>query len=93
VSRAVWRADGMGLLDDVIQDIHVVVVAGGEPKQLTNDLAMNYNPVWAANGQHIVYAAAFDPGFAPMATHLRVVTTEGKVTDLANSGFLVARNS
>ena len=90
VSRAVWRADGMGLIDDVIQDIHAIAIDGGEPRRLTNDAALNYNPVWAADGNSIIYAASFDPRSAPMATHLRFVTLDGKTMDLANSGFLVS---
>ena len=90
VSRTVWRADGMGLLDDVVQDIYVVDVDAGEVRRLTNDAAMNVNPVWSADGASLIYSASFDPRSAPMATHLRLVTLDGAITDLANSGFLVS---
>lgn len=90
VSRTVWRADGMGLLDDVVQDIYVIDVESGATRRLTDDGAMNSNPVWSADGASLIYSASFDPRSAPMATHLRRVTLDGAVTDLANSGFLVS---
>ena len=88
VSRTVWRADGIGLIDDVVQSIYVVDACGGEPRVLAADRAMNCNPVWTADGTQIIYAASFDPKAPPMATHLRLVTLEGTITEIACSGFL-----
>ena len=73
VSRTIWRADGVGLIDDAIQQIHVVDAAGGEARALTDDAALNHSPVWTADSQGLIYAAAFDPVAAPMATTLRIV--------------------
>lgn len=87
ITRAVWRADGMGLLDDAIQDIYVIGAEGGEPQQLTNDAFMNYGFVWALDGESLFYVAAFDP-HAPGEMRLRRVRLDGDVTDLLVAGAL-----
>ena len=90
VSRALWRADGAGLIDDVVQDIYVTKLSGGEPQRLTNDPAVNHSPVWAADGNSVIYSASFDPASPPMSMQLRIVTMGGKVTEVASTGFLVS---
>lgn len=88
VSRAIWQADGLGLLDDVVRDVYVVDVTGGEPQQLTQDRSLNSNPIWSADGKRLIFASSFDPDAPPMATFLRVADLDGTVTDVSHSGFL-----
>ena len=88
VSRAMWRADGIGLVDDAVADVYVVKVPGGEPRRLTQDLALNSNPVWAADGHSLIYLASFDPEAVPGQAHLRRVALDGSVIDLVTGGFL-----
>src|SRR5262249_46802991 len=44
IDRHTYRFDGLGNLDDVVQDLYVVDVASGDVKQLTDDRAMNAEP-------------------------------------------------
>ncbi|TDE51477.1 S9 family peptidase [Nonomuraea mesophila] len=88
VTRAVWRVDGIGVLDDAGTDICVVEVAGGEPLRLTDDAALNFEPVWTSDGTSIAYLASHDPGAAPMTMHLRMVGLDGGVSELAHAGLL-----
>jgi dipeptidyl aminopeptidase/acylaminoacyl peptidase len=93
VDRTVWRFDGMGLLDDAIQDVYVIGVAddAAEPRRLTDDRFMNSQPKWSADGQSLVYVASHDPDSYELASRLRRVDLEGAVTDLtAPDGFVVS---
>jgi dipeptidyl aminopeptidase/acylaminoacyl peptidase len=89
VTRAMWRADGVGLIDDALQDVYVVDAAGGEPVRLTGDLSMNFSPVWAADGESIVYMASHDPD-SLVAMRLRRVDLDGTITDLVEGGGFLA---
>jgi dipeptidyl aminopeptidase/acylaminoacyl peptidase len=91
VDRTVWRFDGIGVLDDAIQDVYVLDVAddGAEPRRLTDDRFMNSQPKWSADGQSLVYVASHDPDSHLLASRLRRVDLEGTVTDLTGpDGFV-----
>jgi dipeptidyl aminopeptidase/acylaminoacyl peptidase len=89
VSRRIWRADGIGVVDDAIQDVYVVDAAGGEPKRLTADAAMNFNPTWTADGQSIVYVSSHEPDSSILGMDLRRVDLDGTVTELvSDAGFV-----
>jgi dipeptidyl aminopeptidase/acylaminoacyl peptidase len=93
VDRTVWRFDGMGLLDDAVQDVYVLDVAddAAEPRRLTEDRFMNSQPKWSADGQSLVYVASHDPDSYELASRLRRVNLEGTVTDLTPAdGFVVS---
>lgn len=90
VTRSVWRADGVGLIDDALQDVYVVDVdGGGEPRRLTDDALLNTNPSWTPDGQALVYAAAYDPESFAMASRVCQVTLDGTVTELSGLDGLV----
>ena len=93
IDRTVWRFDGIGVLDDAIQDVYVVDVAdaAAEPRRLTDDRFMNSQPKWSADGQSLVYVASHDPDSHELASRLRRVDLEGTVTDLtAPDGLVVS---
>jgi dipeptidyl aminopeptidase/acylaminoacyl peptidase len=93
VDRTVWRFDGMGLLDDAIQDVYVLDVTddAAEPRRLTEDRFMNSQLRWSADGQSLVYVASHDPDSYELASRLRRVDLEGTVTDLTPpDGFVVS---
>jgi len=81
IDRAVWRFDGIGVLDDAIQDVYVLEVADAatEPRRLTDDRFMNSQPKWSADGQSLVYVASHDPDSHELASRLRRVDLEGTV--------------
>lgn len=91
ITRAVYRFDGLGYIDDVKQDVWVVPSAGGEARALTGDERMNTNPVWAPDGRRLVYTAGFEPGETEFWPRVRIVDLEGAVRDLNHPpGLIVA---
>lgn len=91
IDRTVWRFDGIGVLDDSIQDVYVLDVAdaAAEPRRLTEDRFMNTMPKWDADGRSLVYVASHDPDSHELASRLRRVDLEGTVTDLTEPDGLV----
>lgn len=90
VRRAIWRVDGLGLVEDALHDVYVIDVAGGEVSRLTEDELLNASPQWTPDGTGIVYTAAFDPDSLGMQNRLRQVDLDGAVTDLANGGVIAS---
>lgn len=91
ITRTVWRFDGIGVLDDTVQDIYVLDVtdAAAEPRRLTEDRFMNSLPKWSADGQSLVYVASHDPDSYELMSRLRRIDLEGAITDLtAPDGFV-----
>lgn len=81
--RKVYRFDGMGSVDNVVQNIHVISVDGGEARPLTDDDHVNTLPCWSPDGKEILYAAAFSPNTPRYEPGLRVVSVEdGKQRDI-----------
>ena len=69
VTRALYQFDGMGLVDNAIQDIYITSSLGGDPKRLTSDGCMNTGPKWSPDGKQILFSKSFAPestiGFLP----------------------------
>lgn len=61
VARHVYRFDALGYLDPAVQDIYVISVAGGEPRQITSDAEMNTNPRWSPDGRRLLFSSTFQP--------------------------------
>ncbi len=57
VDRTVYRFDAIGYLDDEVNDIYVLDLAGGEITRLTDDRNNNSNPRWSPDGSSILYDA------------------------------------
>src|SRR5215831_6668160 len=70
VTRAAYRFDGVGHIEDALLDIHVVDVAGGEPRRLTDDDRVNSEPRWTPDGSAIVYLAGASPTAALLSNRL-----------------------
>ncbi|MEZ5426430.1 MAG: protein kinase [Pyrinomonadaceae bacterium] len=49
---AFWTANGKGQ-----RDIQVVDAAGGTPKAVTDDAAVDWNPIWSADGKFLYFAS------------------------------------
>lgn len=81
LDRTVYRFDGIGYLDDAVQDIYALDIASGAIKQLTDDRGNNCNPRWAPDGRSILYDAnmRFDNSRA-MTPDLKTVDLEGRQT-------------
>jgi dipeptidyl aminopeptidase/acylaminoacyl peptidase len=84
VSRPIYRADTLGYLRNVQQDIYVIPQTVGEPKRLTNDSFYNSNPLWSPDGSEILYFASYFPDEPREYPALRAVNLEGEVRELVN---------
>jgi len=93
IDRTMWRFDGIGVLDDAIQDVYVLDIGDdeAEPRRLTEDRFMNSQPKWSADGESLVYVASHDPDSHVFASRLRRVDLEGAFTDLTEpDGFVTS---
>ncbi|MDE2637499.1 MAG: S9 family peptidase [Chloroflexota bacterium] len=81
LDRTVYRFDGIGYLDDAVQDIYMLDIVSGAIKQLTDGRGNNSNPRWAPDGGSILYDAnmRFDNSRA-MTPDLKTVDLEGRQT-------------
>ena len=77
ITRAIYRFDMLGYIDDVKQDLWVVPAAGGEAKQVTTDARMNTNPRWTPRGDALVYTSGFEPADRLFWPRVRLVDLEG----------------
>jgi dipeptidyl aminopeptidase/acylaminoacyl peptidase len=89
VTRAAYRFDQVGYLEDGLADIHVVDAAGGEPRRLTDDDGVNSDPRWTPDGSAIVYLASASPDAGLLSNRLRLVDLDGSVRDFEHPEALV----
>lgn len=83
LKRTVYRFDGLGNLDNAIQNIFVVAVENGEPQQLTTDEHRDHGLRWAPDGSQLLFLASHDPD--RLECHfakLRLVDLKGEVVEL-----------
>ena len=82
IDRATYRVDGLGYIDDVLQDLYVVNVDTGVVRQLTHDRCMNSEPRWSPDGQRLSYLVSFHPDrvfdFQPELHLIDVQTLESR---------------
>jgi len=81
VTRMTYRFNGFGYIDDVVQDVYIIPVAGGSPRRLTRDGCMNIEPRWSPDSREILYTVLFAPG-ARWEPGLRVVGLDGQKRDI-----------
>lgn len=95
IDRSVWRFDGMGVVEDAVQDVYVLEVDGeaAEPRRLTSDRFMNSLPKWSPDGTSLVYVASHDPDSHELMARLRRVNLDGGVSDLTGPDGLVASHA
>lgn len=62
VTSPIWRADGIGLVDDARSDIFIVPAAGGPPRRLTFDDGIVSFHAWSPDGTQILYGVWATPG-------------------------------
>ncbi|MEE9616263.1 MAG: S9 family peptidase [Anaerolineae bacterium] len=91
ITRHIYRFDGVGYLDNVVQDIYIVSVEGGEPKRLTKDDCHNSEPVWSPNGQEILFSAAMFPDSHRVYPVLKVANLGGEVREIVGDwGYAIS---
>jgi dipeptidyl aminopeptidase/acylaminoacyl peptidase len=89
VTRTYYRFDQVGYIEDALLDIHVVEVAGGEPRRLTDDDRINTEPRWTPDGSAVAYLASANPAAALLSNRLRLVDLEGHVRDFEHPEGLI----
>lgn len=83
VTRFVWRFDGLGNLDDAVQDVFVQPVDGGEARQLTDDAQVNVDLHWSPDGQRILCRTLHDPDRAEFfSSKVRLVGLDGTIQEV-----------
>jgi dipeptidyl aminopeptidase/acylaminoacyl peptidase len=82
VTRHIYRFDGTGYLDNVVQDLYIIPVEGGEAKQLTQDDCHNSAPVWSPDGKEILFAVMMLPDSHRPFPGLKVVNLDGEAREL-----------
>ncbi len=91
ITRHIYRADGMGYLDDEGEDIYIVSVKGDQPKRLTKDECFNSEPVWSSDGKEILFTAEVFPDSHRIHPVLKVVNLNGEVRELVGEwGYAIS---
>ena len=94
VTRFVYRFDGIGYVDDALQNIFVQSIHGGDARQLTDDAHLDRTLRWSPDGQEILYLASFDPDRSDLfSAKLRVVNLEGDVEELLGLDWGFIKNA
>ena len=61
ITRESFRYEGIGLIDDAVQDIYLVDVETGNLRRLTDDRAIDSAPRWSPDGRSVLYLQSFRP--------------------------------
>src|SRR4030042_1545799 len=84
-ARAIWRFDGIGYLDNMLQDIYVIPAGGGAPVQLTSDVHQNLQPTWSPDGHELLFTSMLEPDSHSVLFTFKVVDLEGRTRDVARN--------
>ena len=91
VDRNIYRFDGAGYLDPLVQDVYLIGAEGGEPRQLTADRFSYSLQEWSPDGQEILLLASSAPDTFSFRPALRILQVNGKLLDpLKNWGMMLA---
>ena len=94
VTRFIYRFDGVGYLDDAVQNIFVQSIHGGDARQLTDDAHMDRTLRWSPDGREILYLASFDPDRSDLfSAKLRVVNLQGDVEEILGLDWGFIKNA
>ena len=94
VTRPVYRFDGVGYLDDAVQNIYVQSTAGGPARQLTDDGHLDRALRWSPDGRELLYLAAHDPDRPDLfSARLRIVNLAGEVSEVLDLDWGFIKNA
>lgn len=89
LTRAVYRFDGMGYIDQLIQDIYLLDTKNGKTKRLTDDATLNGSLRWSPDGERILYTASMNPdSLTALFPTVHTVDLKGNSEYLFGEGFL-----
>jgi dipeptidyl aminopeptidase/acylaminoacyl peptidase len=85
IRRTMWRIDGAGLLEDIVQELFVLAPGEGEPRRLSDHGGHIVSAQWSPDGERLLYVCLELDGDLPSWT-LRVCTVaSGAVATLWSS--------
>ncbi|MYE27535.1 MAG: S9 family peptidase [Chloroflexi bacterium] len=94
VTRFIYRFDGIGYLEDAVQNIFVQSTHGGGATQLTDDAHLDRTLRWSPDGRELLYLASFDPDRSDLfSAKLRAVNLAGDVEDILGLDWGFIKNA
>jgi len=89
VTRPLWRHDGMGLVEDVRCDVHLIPSQGGEARRVTFHDGIVSGLQFSPDGKAVLYSCFAEPGSSDFT--LRTVPTSGNASpaELMRGAYLV----
>lgn len=94
VTRFIYRFDGIGYLDDAVQNIFVQSIHGGDATQLTDDAHLDRSLRWSPDGRELLYLASFDPDRSDLfSAKLRAVNLAGDVDEILGLDWGFIKNA
>ncbi len=79
VDRPTFRFDGLGYIDEALQDIYVVALDSGATQQITDENCVCTTPRWSPDGTQIMYSVSMLPDTQlNMWPGLRVINVQTK---------------
>lgn len=94
VTRFIYRFDGVGYLDDAVQNIYVQSLHGGDATQLTDDAHLDRTLRWSPDGCEILYLASFDPDRSDLfSAKLRTVNLQGDLAEILGLDWGFIKNA
>ena len=94
VTRAVYRFDGLGYVDDAAQNIFVQPIHGGPARQLSKDPHLDRSLRWSPDGREILYLASFDPDRLDLfSAKLRIVNLDGESEEILGLDWGFIKNA
>jgi dipeptidyl aminopeptidase/acylaminoacyl peptidase len=82
VTRHIYRFDGMGYLDNAVQDLYIISAEGGEPKLLASNNCINSAPCWSPDSRNILYSTSHYPDTHRLMKTASIVDLEGSSRSL-----------
>jgi dipeptidyl aminopeptidase/acylaminoacyl peptidase len=79
VSRALYRWDGIGLVEDALTAVFVMPASGGEPRQLTPCDFIQSGLRWSPDSREILFIGSFQPDDTMYAPRPMVVDLEANL--------------
>jgi dipeptidyl aminopeptidase/acylaminoacyl peptidase len=83
VTRHVYRFNGMGYMDNALQDLYLISAQGGEPRLLVHNDCMNSAPAWSPDGSEILYMVSQFPDTYRFLPKMYIVDLNGSSRPLA----------
>lgn len=94
VTRPVYRFDGVGYLDDALQNIYAQSTSGGPARQLTDDGFLDRTLRWSPDGRELLYLASHDPDRPDLfSARLRIVSLAGEVSEVLGLDWGFIKNA